>query len=92
MDEINAIFREHGIGFELTPYVEHEVKPTSGLFRWAIRAPAIEIEHPRIIRRDEHLVHDQVIEPTLRPLSSSRFRVANAPLTTLRAKLSRNRG
>jgi hypothetical protein len=76
VDEINEIFLESGIGYELTPLVEHSVET-----RWLGRLrPAIETEFPRVIRRDDQLVHQEIIEPMLNLLTDSRLRVANTEM------------
>lgn len=76
VDEINEIFHEAGIGYELTPFVEHPIE-TSWLGRLR---KGIEYEFPRVIRRDDQLIHQEIIEPTLKLLSDSRLRVANSEM------------
>jgi len=76
VNEINGIFHETGIGYELTPFVEHPIK--TSLF--GRRRQGIQYEFPRAIRRDDQLVHQEVIEPALRLLSDSRLRVANSEM------------
>lgn len=80
VDEINDIFREHGIGYELMPYVEHESDKPAKIMGRLTGGKVIEIEYPRIIQRRDQLVHEQVIEPTLKLLTDSRFRIANEEL------------
>lgn len=76
VDEINEIFHESGMGYELTPFVEHPIEKS-----WFGRLrKGIEYEFPRVIRRDDQLVHQEVIEPTLKLLTDSRLRVANSEM------------
>jgi len=77
VDEINGIFREHGIGYELTPYVEHEVeKEVEGRFGKR-KQKYIETDYPQVIRLDSQLAHQEIVRPMLHLLSDSRLRVAN---------------
>ncbi len=76
VNEINEIFHETGIGYELTPFTEHLVK-TSLFGRWR---QGIQYEFPRVIRRDDQLVHQEIIEPVLKLLSDPRLRVANSEM------------
>ncbi len=82
VDEINNIFREHGVGYELTPYVEHHVeREEKGRFGTRKRT-YIETDYPRIIRIDSQLAHQEVAEPALQLLTDSRLRVANGEMLT----------
>ncbi|MBK8914510.1 MAG: hypothetical protein IPM64_07880 [Phycisphaerales bacterium] len=87
VDEINAIFREHGIGFELTAYVQHEVKKETSFFGRLRPGIVIETEYPRVIPRADHLVHTEVVEPTLKLLTNSKLRVANTEMLKAHAAL-----
>ncbi len=60
VDEVNEIFRENGIGYELTPFIEHE--------------------YPKVIQRNDQIIHESVVEPSLELLSDSRFKVANSEM------------
>ncbi len=57
VNEINEIFRETGIGYELTPFVEHHVEKETFLFSHKRQGTVIEYEYPRAIRRDRVLHH-----------------------------------
>ena len=82
VDELNNIFREHGIGYELTPYVEHEVeREEEGRFGKR-KQKYIETDYPRVILVDSQLAQREIIEPTLHLLTDSRLRVANAEMLT----------
>jgi len=80
VDEINDIFREHGIGYQLTPYVEHHVeKEEEGRFGTRKRTH-IETEYPQVMRLDHQLAHQEITEPSLQVLTDSRLRVANSEM------------
>lgn len=87
VDEINSIFREHGIGYELTPYVQHEVQKETSLFGRLRQGTVIETEYPRVILRSDHLVHSEVVEPALKLLTHSKLRVANTEMLKAHAAL-----
>lgn len=80
VDEINAIFLETGLGFELTPFVEHHLEKEVPLFGWSQKRTVIEYEYPRIILRDNQLLHEEVITPAFQLLTDSRLRVANSEI------------
>jgi hypothetical protein len=88
VDEINRIFNEYGVGFELTSFIRHEaVKETSLSGRKRI-GTVIEYEYPRIIEKNNQLIHHEIVQPSMELLSGSRFQVANSEmlksLTSLR--------
>lgn len=87
VDEINVILREQGIGYELTPYTDHKVEKEASLFGSRRKATLIETEYPRMIRRDEHLLHEEVVKPALQLLASSKLRVANSEMLKAHAAL-----
>lgn len=80
VDEINEIFRDCGIGYELTPFIEHQVEKETYLFGKKRLGTVIEYEYPKVIQRNDQIMHESVIEPTLELLSDSRFRVANSEI------------
>ena len=80
VDEINSVFREDGIGFELSAFVEHHVEKEEPRFGQIRKRTYIEREYPRLIRRDEQYVHEQVVAPALKLLTHSKFRVANSEI------------
>jgi hypothetical protein len=71
VDEINKIFREDGIGYELTPLIVQ--KATS-------KKEADKITHPQIVRKADQYSHEQVIEPSLEILRNPIFAVANTEM------------
>lgn len=82
VDAVNAVFDETGMGYELTPFVFAQ-EQSSGRYSMAWAKPP---EHPkvelapRIIRRDEKLLHQQVVQPALHLLADPRFASANREL------------
>lgn len=81
VDEINQILREEGIGFELTPLIEHHINSEPVFYGKKFKNISIEYDYPRMIRRDEQLVHQKSVEPALQVLTDSRFRVAGQEMT-----------
>lgn len=80
VDEINAIFNETGLGYNLTPFVEHRIEKDTFLFGAKRKGIVVEYEYPQVIRRDDQMLHQSVIEPTLALLSDSRLRIANSEI------------
>jgi hypothetical protein len=78
VDTVNAMFDQMGMGYELTPFVFAQSQ-SSGRRSWssAIVPPKVE-QVPRIIRRDEKLLHQEVVQPALHLLADPRFATANA--------------
>lgn len=75
-DEINRVFRQNGVGYELTrcsagPQVRGEVR--FGL-------PIPEEQLPRIIRIDNQQMHVETVAPALQLLSNPIFSVASAEM------------
>jgi hypothetical protein len=69
---VNEIFREEGIGYELTPYREELVDDGSGTGRRNYQQT-----FPQIIRKSEEYLHDQIVKPALVALGGPDFDVAN---------------
>lgn len=80
VDEINAILREHGVGFEFTRYIEHHVERVSSAFGGVRKRRVLEREFPRAIRRDNQVIHNEVTAPSLEFLAHSALRVANSEM------------
>lgn len=80
VDEINRIFNEYGIGFELTSFIEHKVAKETSLFGGIRVRTVIEYEYPRIIEKSNQLTHQEIVQPSMELLSDSRFRVANSEM------------
>jgi hypothetical protein len=71
---INAVFREDGVGYELTPLIRVEVDNPDPNSRYGDKI--IQTTYPIFIRIDGHFSHQNIIEPCMRILGS-RFNVAN---------------
>jgi len=80
VEEINEIFMEYGIGYELTPFIENHIEKETTLFGGKRIGTVIEFEYPKIIRKDNQFAHQEIVEPVLSLLSNSRFKVANAEM------------
>lgn len=75
-DEINQVFRQTGVGYELTrcsaaPQVRGEVR---------VRPPIPEEQLPRIIRIDNQQMHVETVAPALQLLLNPIFSVASAEM------------
>lgn len=76
VDEINEVFRQEGVGYELTrcvagPHVPGEMR---------IGPPVPEEQFPRIIRVDSQRAHAEIVAPSLELLANPVFSVANAEM------------
>ena len=80
VDQVNDVFREHGIGYELTPWTPQKVEKELVTRVGTKTYTDIEIDYPRIVRIDSQLAHREIIEPALQLLTDSRLRVANAEM------------
>lgn len=85
VDAVNAILREHGVGYEFTRYIEHHVEKEGTLFGRKRKGTYIEREFPRAIRRDNHMLHAEVTQPALELLAHSALRVANSEILSAHA-------
>jgi hypothetical protein len=79
VEAINRIFEEEGIGYELTPLLEIPVDPPSRSPRRGA-GKEYRLETPRIIQKDEQLLHRETVQPCLRVLGDPRFSTANHEL------------
>ncbi|GDX98651.1 hypothetical protein LBMAG48_10550 [Phycisphaerae bacterium] len=85
VDAVNAILREHGVGYEFTRFIEHHVEKEGTLFGRKRKGTYIEREYPRAIRRDNQLLHAEVTQPALELLAHSALRVANSEILSAHA-------
>jgi hypothetical protein len=76
VDEINRIFREDYIGYELTPWIETVGAPVSVLDTGVLR-PSIQVQYPKMVKLDHLHQHEATIRPALHILADDRFRTAN---------------
>jgi hypothetical protein len=74
VDEFNTIFREHGVGYELTPLTSQTVKNGGLLF--GRKAPSIEVTYPKVQRLDNMVCHQEMIE-CLTLLGGADYKTAN---------------
>lgn len=81
VDEINEIFRQTGVGYHFTPFVEHEKKTEAWIVPgWKQKGIVKEYEYPKAIRSADVLIHQSITEPTLTLLSDARLKVANSEM------------
>lgn len=77
VDAVNLVFREEGLGYELTDWKEVEVNDDStrhgGRGRRAYR-----INYPMIVRKDGAVTHHLAVQPCLAALHDERFRAADS--------------
>lgn len=78
VDEVNDVLREERLGFELSPWNEREV-PTDESFLGG-NGVRIEIDYPKVIRKDDEFLHSNVTRPQFELLSDPRFVVARQEL------------
>ncbi len=80
---VNEIFKQEGIGYELTPFVETIVKGDKPLTGAALYTGAagygdrVEYQYPQIIKKDDEYMHAEVVQPCLSLLSDPKFKNAN---------------
>lgn len=73
VDEINRVFREEGIGYELSKFIGGSDVPGWREFG----GPTGKKQYPRIIRIDNQYVHANVVTPALELLNNPVLAVAN---------------
>jgi hypothetical protein len=77
--ELNELFASENIGYELTEMIKEEVVepvneyPFFGREQKVIRV----VSYPRVIRKDDQVVHTTTIMPTLHLLSEPKYKAAN---------------
>jgi hypothetical protein len=91
VDAVNAVLREEGIGYELSKWVakvEPAKKPMTGAGLYAMFAGAgtVEIEYPRIIRKDSQFTQANIVQPCLDVLAKPEFAQANKEMLDAFAK------
>lgn len=79
VEEINDLFREFGIRFQLTPYVVSETGKPGTLFgRSAGRE--LKVDYHKAIVKDDEYLHEKAVAPCLDILRKDRFKSANDEL------------
>jgi len=81
VDAINGIFRDSAIGFELTPYVETTTDKPGNLFGRPC-GNLVEVQHPKVIKRESEFLHSETTQPVLAILSDARYQGANIEFLT----------
>jgi len=80
VEAINRVLEEEGIGYELTPYSETYTQGASLFGVFSATAKTIHAKLPRVLRKDEKVLHAETVKPCLYALSDPRFATANAEL------------
>lgn len=90
VDAVNQVFREEGIGYALTNWIvkNSPAAPKGGLGIYAMFAsvPTLEIEYPKVIRKDSEFTHESIVKPALNVLAKPAFTQANKELLEAFAK------
>lgn len=80
VDALNRVLQEENIGYELTPYSEIETEGATLFGRFIQRGKTIRPVLPKVVRKDEKLLHAEVVKPCLDALSNPLFESASAEL------------
>lgn len=80
VEALNQVLEEENIGYELTPYSEIETAGAEIFGRYSASAKTVRPQLPKIIRKDERVLHAETVKPCLRALSDERFAAANEEL------------
>ena len=90
VDAVNSVFREEGIGYELSQWIVKSVAPSpssgTGFMGMFSGTQILEIEYPRIIRKDSQFAHANIVQPCLDILSKQAFAQANKEMLDAFAK------
>ncbi len=76
VEQINRVFRQEGLGYELTDYKGPEL----AMGEWLVGGSVPDEELPLVIRVDHKDLHDSVVRPTLQLLGGQVFQVANSEM------------
>jgi len=79
---INRIFEEEGLGYELTPPQLVDTGEPGLLFGRPTGRNGYREELPRLVKKGDRDVHEQVVKPALELLRDSRLATANSELLT----------
>ncbi len=80
VEALNRVLQEENIGYELTPYSETLTEGATLFGRFRPDAKTIHSVLPKVLKKDEKLLHAEVVKPCLDALSDQRFASANAEL------------
>lgn len=76
VEAVNQVFREEGLGYELTDWKEVEIEDASGR-RGRGAGRQYQITYPRIVRKDGAVTHQLAVQPCLAALDDNRFQEAD---------------
>lgn len=76
VDEINAVFRQEGVGYELTKFLGPATPKGSVILGKQIAPDQL----PRVVRVDEQTAHTEMVAPALSLLTTPVLAVANAEM------------
>jgi hypothetical protein len=85
--ELNRIFEEEGIGYELTPPSTVDDGPGILFGRTSPGLRVAHIEYPKVIMKDECTVHEKAVKLALETLRDPRLATANSELLDAFAKV-----
>lgn len=80
VEAINRVLDEENIGYELTPYSETYTDGAMMFGRFNPTAKTVHAHLPKVLRKDEKLLHAEAVKPCLEALSDPRFSTANDEL------------
>ena len=76
VDEINAVFRQEGVGYELTKFLGPATPKGSVILGKQIAPDQL----PRVVRVDEQTAHTEIVAPALSLLTTPVLAIANAEM------------
>jgi hypothetical protein len=75
VDQINKVFQDEGIGYELTPLREIDLGKIVNRFGGS-GGRRVEYEFPKIVRKDTEYLHNEVVRPCLEALGRTGLETA----------------
>lgn len=75
MDHVNKVFQDEGIGYELTPLRKINTGEPGYLYGHSF-GQRIEIEYPKVVRKDSEYVHQEIVRPCLEALGRAGLETA----------------
>ena len=76
VEAVNQVFREEGLGYELTDWKEVEIEDAAGM-RGRRAGRQDQIIYPSIVRKDGAVTHRLAVQPCLATLDDKRFQEAD---------------
>lgn len=80
VNEMNQIFEEESVGYELTEPKMIATGESARLFPGSPPRPTYRTEYPKLIKKSERSVHEIAVQPALEVLRDPRFATANSEL------------